>query len=80
MLNTIIDNEIDYYEPRTGDEFQIGSLHIQILSPDKLTGDLNAGSISLIATYGEVSICLLEDAEQRNRKKYYENDYLLKLK
>ncbi len=68
VLNTIIVQEIDYYEPRAGEQFQIGSLALTVVNPVELTGDFHEGSISLVATYGEVSVLFTGDAEKQTEE------------
>ncbi|MFN7250078.1 MAG: MBL fold metallo-hydrolase [Anaerobacillus sp.] len=65
VLNAIFEHEVEYYEPRAGEQFDIGSLHIRVVNPVELTGDLHDGSISLVATYGDISILLTGDAEKQ---------------
>lgn len=72
VINVIIENDIDYYEPRAGDNFQIGSLHIDVVNPLELTGDFHEGSIGLVATYGEVRILFTGDAEEQTEDEMLE--------
>jgi competence protein ComEC len=65
VLNAIFEHEVDYYEPRAGEHFEIGSLHIRVVNPVEVTGDLHEGSISLVATYGDISILFTGDAEKQ---------------
>lgn len=64
VINAIIDHDIDYYEPRAGDVFEIGSLHVKVINPEEISGDFHDGSISLIASYGSVSVLFTGDAER----------------
>lgn len=68
VLNAILDHDVDYYEPRAGEQFEIGSLLLNIVNPVKLTGDLHEGSIGLVATFGEVSILFTGDAEKQTEE------------
>jgi competence protein ComEC len=65
MLDGIDNNDIGYYEPRSGDVFDIGPLVVEVFSPKTLSGDLNNGSISFKATYGTVSFLFTGDAEKQ---------------
>lgn len=67
-INAILEHEVDYYEPRAGEEFQIGSLLITVINPKKLTGDFHEGSISVLTTYGEVSALFTGDAEEQTEE------------
>ena len=52
-----------YHEPRAGEVFQFGSLHIEVLNPYQLTGNFHEGSISVRITFGEVGFVFTGDAE-----------------
>src|SRR5699024_1259281 len=45
VMTAIDEKGIGYDEPRAGDNYTIGNLKIDILSPNNLTGDLNDDSI-----------------------------------
>ncbi|RXJ04052.1 MBL fold metallo-hydrolase [Anaerobacillus alkaliphilus] len=68
VLNAIIEHEVDYYEPRAGERFDIGSLQITVVNPVNLTGDFHEGSISLVSRYGEVSLLFTGDAEKQTEE------------
>lgn len=57
--------EVGYYEPRAGEQFDIGPLSIEILHPSLLTGDTNADSISMFVSYGEVDFLFTGDAGKK---------------
>ncbi|GAA0348562.1 ComEC/Rec2 family competence protein [Bacillus horti] len=63
-LDAIARSSADYYEPRAGEEFQVGDLTITVVSPKELIGDLNESSISMRIDYGEVSFLFTGDAEE----------------
>ena len=50
--------------PSAGDEFMLGSAHVQILGPQKNYDDPNDTSIVLKVTYGETSFLFTGDAER----------------
>ncbi|MDQ0429790.1 beta-lactamase superfamily II metal-dependent hydrolase [Planomicrobium stackebrandtii] len=52
----------DYVEPRSGDRFDVGSMQIEVLYPDDITGAANEESISLRMTYGDVRFVFTGDA------------------
>ena len=62
-VDAILASDAAYHEPRAGEVFQFGSLHIEVLNPDQLTGDFHEGSISVRITFGEVSFLFTGDAE-----------------
>ncbi|WOV86832.1 MBL fold metallo-hydrolase [Sporosarcina oncorhynchi] len=63
MLDAIETNDVGYYEPRTGDVFDVGPLVIEILNPTELTGDVHSSSLSMKMTYGDVAFIFTGDAE-----------------
>lgn len=77
VINAIIEHEVDYYEPRSGDEFQIGSLFINVINPVTLSGDLHEDSISLVATFGEVSFLFTGDAEKQTEEAMLQRNELV---
>lgn len=68
MLDSILTKEISYHEPRTGEQFELGSLSLEILNPTHLTGDFHEGGIALRATYGEVSFLFTGDIEKQTEE------------
>ncbi|SDY89625.1 Metal-dependent hydrolase, beta-lactamase superfamily II [Evansella caseinilytica] len=63
-LDAILAADAEYYEPRAGEVFQIGSLSIEVLHPRELSGDLNHDSISTRIMFGETVFLFTGDAEQ----------------
>ncbi|NWQ44033.1 MBL fold metallo-hydrolase [Bacillus sp. EB106-08-02-XG196] len=62
LLKAIDSKVVDYYEPRMGDQFEIGPLKIDVLYPKTISEHDNEESISLKLTYGEVTFILTGDA------------------
>ncbi|MFL2099526.1 MBL fold metallo-hydrolase [Desemzia sp. FAM 23991] len=61
-LEAIQEHEVGYYEPRAGDQFDVGPLDMEILYPAELTGNTNADSISMMVSYGEIDFMFTADA------------------
>lgn len=61
-LEAIDAKEVDYYEPRAGEIFDLGKMEIEVLHPEEVTGKANEESISLKLTYGEVRFIFTGDA------------------
>lgn len=61
-MEKIVDQDIDYLEPRAGDSFDIGPVKITILHPKVLNGDLNKDSLSILLEYKDVSFGFTGDA------------------
>ncbi|MGY3714266.1 MBL fold metallo-hydrolase [Sutcliffiella cohnii] len=66
VLEAIDKSGADYYEPRMGDEFEIGSLEIAVLYPKTITENDNEESISLKITYGDIRFIFTGDASKKN--------------
>lgn len=64
VLDAIIDYDVGYHEPRAGEQFEIGKLHIDVVSPSSVNNDLNNGSIVMNVTYGSASFLFTGDAEK----------------
>lgn len=64
-LEAIHKYEVGYYEPRAGEQFDIGPLSMEILHPNVLTGDTNADSISMFVSYGEIDFLFTGDAGKK---------------
>ncbi|PTL38128.1 MBL fold metallo-hydrolase [Alkalicoccus saliphilus] len=63
VIDAVERHEVDYVEPRTGEEFQAGPLELLVVNPDSLNGDLHDGSVSVRFDYGDVSFLFTGDAE-----------------
>lgn len=62
VLQAIEASGSDYVEPRSGDVFDVGSLQIEVLYPDEITGAANEESVSMKMTYGDVRFIFTGDA------------------
>lgn len=62
-LEAVDEAEIPYEEPRRGDEYEIGSLKIEVLHPEELSGDTNGDSLSFRIRYGETAFIFTGDAD-----------------
>lgn len=63
VIDAVDHHDVDYVEPRTGEEFQIGPLELLVVNPDSLNGDVHDGSVSVRFDYGDVSFLFTGDAE-----------------
>jgi competence protein ComEC len=52
-----------YHEPRAGETFDFGSARIEVINPDRLTGELHEGSIGVRVVYGNFTALFTGDAE-----------------
>jgi competence protein ComEC len=62
LLKAIDTKKVDYYEPRMGEQFEVGPLLIDVLYPNTISEQDNEESISLKLTYGDVRFILTGDA------------------
>lgn len=74
VLTAIEEHDINYDEPRAGDEYKLDNLHIDIVSPHNLTGDLNNDSIVMKLTYGAISFLFTGDAEKEAESRIVHSD------
>ncbi|WP_202081150.1 ComEC/Rec2 family competence protein [Caldalkalibacillus salinus] len=63
MLEAIDATDVTYHEPRAGEHYDVGSLIIDILNPDTLTGDVHGSSLAVRLRYGEINFVFTGDAE-----------------
>lgn len=68
VMDSIDDEGAAYNEPRAGEDYNVGPLEIEVMSPDHLNGDLNDDSIVMRITYGDVSLMFTGDAEEHAEK------------
>lgn len=61
-LKAIDETGTDYYEPRSGEVFDVGNLQIEVLYPEEITGKANEESVSLKLTYGDIRFVFTGDA------------------
>jgi beta-lactamase superfamily II metal-dependent hydrolase len=61
-LEAIDSTGTDYYEPRSGDVFDLGSMKIEVLYPEEATGKANEESISFRLTYGDIRFIFTGDS------------------
>lgn len=64
-LQAVDDIGANYVEPRAGENYQLGNLTIDILSPASVNGNANDGSIAMRITYGSVVFLFTGDAETK---------------
>lgn len=78
LLGAIDSKDVGYEEPRMGDQFDLGPLHIDVLYPKQISGNANEESVSLKLTYGEISFVFTGDAEKKNEIEMIESGANLK--
>ena len=78
MLNAIKQKGIKVDKPIAGDEFNIGDMKVQILSPISSYKDINDYSIVVKVTYGKHSFLFMGDAEKNSERDLVNRGYNLK--
>lgn len=68
----------EYVEPRSGDTFDVGSMQIDVLYPDEITGAANEESVSLKMTYGDVRFVFTGDAGVKEEQEMIDSGMDLK--
>lgn len=77
-LQAIEASGADYVEPRSGEHFDVGSMQIDVLYPDEITGAANEESVSLKMTYGDVRFVFTGDAGVKEEQEMIESGMDLK--
>lgn len=68
VLDAILASDASYHEPRAGEVETIGSALVEVINPDRLTGDFHEGNIAVRIIYGEIAFLLTADAEEQTEK------------
>lgn len=64
----VLNSDTDYHEPRTGEEYDIGPLAVEILNPTEIKGDIHENCLSMRLVYGDVAFIFTGDAEAKTEK------------
>lgn len=67
-IDAILAEDIAYHEPRAGEKYELGDLHIHVLNPTHLTGDFHQGCLAIKVVYGEISFLFTGDIEQETEE------------
>ncbi|WP_249870416.1 MBL fold metallo-hydrolase [Oceanobacillus saliphilus] len=68
-VEAILNSGADFHEPRTGEEYEIGPLEIDVLYPASISGKANEESVSLLFTYGSTKFLFTGDAGRSDELK-----------
>ncbi len=77
-IDAILNSEAGYHEPRAGESIELGSARIEVINPEKLTGDLHAGCIGVRIVFGDVAFMFTGDAEQPTEREIVARGHNLK--
>ncbi|MFC0470451.1 MBL fold metallo-hydrolase [Halalkalibacter kiskunsagensis] len=78
VLDALLDSDAEYYEPRAGESFTIGSALVEVYNPESVTGDLHEGSISVRISYGDIKFLFTGDAEYQTERDMINRGHNLK--
>jgi competence protein ComEC len=68
VIDAILASNTDYHEPRAGEVYEFGSVILEVINPDHLTGDFHEGSMSVRVVYGDVKFLFTGDAEHHTEQ------------
>ncbi|MFA9560665.1 MBL fold metallo-hydrolase [Evansella sp. AB-rgal1] len=78
VLDSILASDADYHEPRAGETYTIGSAIIEVINPERLTGNFHEGSISVRIVYGNIAFLFTGDAEHQTERAMINRGHELK--
>ena len=64
VIDAIINSDTTYNEPRAGERYRIGSVTLEVLNPETITGNLHEGCIAVRVLYGEIAFLFTGDIEK----------------
>lgn len=76
-LDAILELNVKYNEPRASEQYQFGSLLVEVVHPTKVTGDLNSGSIVLRISFYDIEFLFTGDAGLNAENEILEKGYEL---
>jgi competence protein ComEC len=77
-LDAILASSADYHEPRAGEVHKFGSAILEVINPDRLTGEFHEGSVSVRVFYGSVKFLFTGDAEHHTEQAILKRDHDVK--
>jgi len=63
LMSTLVRKQIPYVEVKAGDLFTFGNTKVEVKSPNRISGDLNDDSVTLLVTDGSVRYLFTGDNE-----------------
>lgn len=75
-MEKILSQDIGYHEPRTGEEYELGPIELEVLYPKDISGKVNEESIGIRLVYDQVSFVLTGDAGAKEEKEMIESSAL----
>ncbi len=68
VLDALLANGVDYWEPRAGKNFDFGDLKLETINPTEVGSNLHASNIVVRAVYGDTALLFTGDAERRTER------------
>ncbi|GIO24512.1 MBL fold metallo-hydrolase [Oceanobacillus sp. J11TS1] len=75
-MEDILSQDIAYHEPRTGEEYELGPIELEVLYPGDISGKVNEESIGIRLAYNQISFILTGDAGVKEEKEIIETSSL----
>ncbi|WP_245832978.1 MBL fold metallo-hydrolase [Oceanobacillus timonensis] len=75
-MEKILSKDVGYHEPRTGEEYELGPVELEVLYPDDISGEVNEESVSVRLAYEQISFVLTGDAGVEEEKEMMESSSL----
>ncbi|WP_148417089.1 MBL fold metallo-hydrolase [Oceanobacillus jeddahense] len=75
-MKKILSQDIGYHEPRTGEEYELGPVELEVLYPEEISGKANEESVSIRLAYDQVSFVLTGDAGVKEEQEMIETSSL----
>ncbi|MFD1065945.1 MBL fold metallo-hydrolase [Oceanobacillus locisalsi] len=75
-MENILSQDVGYHEPRTGEEYELGPVELEVLYPGDISGDVNEESVSVRLAYEQISFVLTGDAGVEEEKEMMETNSL----
>jgi competence protein ComEC len=78
VIDAILASSADYHEPRAGEVHKFGSAILEVINPDRLTGEFHEGSVSVRVIYGDLKLLFTGDAEDHTEQDILNRDHDVK--
>jgi len=64
LIDAVLQSDVGYYEPRTGDAFTVGDIRLEVVYPDSTPDTSNVGIVTR-AVFGDTEVILTGDVEEQ---------------
>lgn len=63
LVNAVLETDTGYYEPKTGEAFNVGEMRLEVLYPETVPTNTNTGIVTRLV-FGETEVLFTGDAEE----------------